>query len=123
MSEYLKLKKSNCKNCYKCIRHCPVKSIRFSDNQAHIVTDECILCGRCFVACPQNAKEIADGTEIARVLLDGTAPVVATMEPTPTAFWFGSLLAGSVISGAPGLRDVMISSIHRVGPGSTDPRR
>ena len=24
----LTLKKSNCKNCYKCIRHCPVKSIR-----------------------------------------------------------------------------------------------
>ena len=33
----LTLKKSNCKNCYKCIRHCPVKSIRFSGNQAHII--------------------------------------------------------------------------------------
>ena len=37
MAEYLKLKKSNCKNCYKCIRNCPVKSIRFSDDQANIV--------------------------------------------------------------------------------------
>lgn len=36
MSNWLTLKKSNCKNCYKCIRHCPVKSIRFSGNQAHI---------------------------------------------------------------------------------------
>ena len=60
MPEVLKLKKSNCKNCYKCIRHCPVKSIRFSGNQAHIVENECILCGQCFVGCPQNAKEIAD---------------------------------------------------------------
>ena len=58
MSEYLKLKPSNCKNCYKCIRHCPVKSIQFSDGQAHILPDECILCGQCFVVCPQGAKEI-----------------------------------------------------------------
>ena len=54
---FLTLKKSNCKNCYKCIRNCPVKAIRFSGNQAHIVTEECILCGQCFVVCPQNAKE------------------------------------------------------------------
>ena len=30
--ECLTLKKANCKNCYKCIRHCPVKAIRFSGN-------------------------------------------------------------------------------------------
>ena len=58
MAEYLKLKKSNCVNCYKCIRHCPVKSIKYSTGQAQIVSDECILCGQCFVVCPQNAKEI-----------------------------------------------------------------
>ena len=46
MPECLKLKKSNCKNCYKCIRNCPVKSIRFSAGQANIVPEECILCGR-----------------------------------------------------------------------------
>ena len=60
MNGYLKLKESNCKNCYKCIRHCPVKSIRFSNNQAHIVEEECILCGMCFMVCPQNAKIIRD---------------------------------------------------------------
>ena len=63
MPHCLTLKKSNCKNCYKCIRHCPVKAIRFSGNQAHIIGEECILCGECFVVCPQNAKEIADGIE------------------------------------------------------------
>ncbi len=89
MSEVLKLKKSNCKNCYKCIRHCPVKSIRFSANQAHIVGEECILCGQCFVVCPQNAKEIADGTELVRVLLDGKAPVVASLAPSFAAYFEG----------------------------------
>ena len=79
MSEFLKLKKSNCKNCYKCIRHCPVKSIRFSGNQANIVGNECILCGQCFVVCPQNAKEIADETERVKVLIDSGAPVIASV--------------------------------------------
>ena len=82
MSEFLTLRKTNCKNCYKCIRHCPVKSIRFSGNQAHIVGNECILCGQCFVVCPQNAKEIADATEAVKVLLEGEAPVVASIAPS-----------------------------------------
>lgn len=78
----MKLKKSNCKNCYKCIRHCPVKAIRFSGNQAHIVGNECILCGQCFVVCPQNAKEIADETEKVRVLIETGLPVVASIAPS-----------------------------------------
>ena len=41
MEHCLTLKKSNCKNCHKCIRHCPVKSIRFSGGQANIIPDEC----------------------------------------------------------------------------------
>ncbi|MBQ8496137.1 MAG: 4Fe-4S binding protein [Clostridia bacterium] len=89
MAEFLKLKKSNCKNCYKCIRHCPVKSIRFSGNQAHIVKDECILCGRCFVVCPQNAKQIADSTEVVRTLMMGTDPVIASLAPSFIANYEG----------------------------------
>lgn len=88
MSDYLKLKKSNCKNCYKCIRHCPVKSIRFSGNQAHIIGDECILCGQCFVVCPQNAKEIVDDTEKVKVLLQGS-PVVVSLAPSFAANYDG----------------------------------
>ena len=82
MAEFLTLKKSNCKNCYKCIRHCPVKSIRFSGNQAHIIKDECILCGHCFVACPQNAKLIIDDTEKVRVLLQSGDPVMVSLAPS-----------------------------------------
>lgn len=82
MSNCLQLKKSNCKNCYKCIRYCPVKSIRFSGNQAHIVGNECILCGRCFVVCPQDAKEIVDETEKVKVLLQGDEPVIASIAPS-----------------------------------------
>ena len=89
MANYLTLKKSNCKNCYKCIRHCPVKSIRFSANQAHIIGDECIMCGQCFVVCPQNAKEIVNETERARVLLQSGAPVYISLAPSFIANYDG----------------------------------
>ena len=89
MSNCLTLKKSNCKNCYKCIRHCPVKSIRFSGNQAHIINNECILCGHCFVVCPQNAKEIVDETEKAKVLLQSGAPVYVSLAPSFVANYDG----------------------------------
>ena len=89
MANYLTLKKSNCKNCYKCIRHCPVKSIRFSANQAHIIGDECIMCGQCFVVCPQNAKEIVNETERAKVLLQSGAPVYVSLAPSFIANYDG----------------------------------
>lgn len=89
MSNCLTLKKSNCKNCYKCIRHCPVKAIRFSGNQAHIIGNECILCGQCFVVCPQNAKEITDETEKCKVLLHGGDPVVVSLAPSFIANYDG----------------------------------
>ena len=82
MPNCLTLKKSNCKNCYKCIRHCPVKAIRFSGNQAHIIGNECILCGQCFVVCPQDAKEIVDETEKVKVLLQGDDPVIVSLAPS-----------------------------------------
>jgi len=85
----LTLKKSNCTNCYKCIRHCPVKSIRFSGNQAHIIGNECILCGRCFVVCPQDAKQIVDSTEKVKVLIQSGDPVIVSLAPSFIANYEG----------------------------------
>ncbi len=89
MPNCLTLKKSNCKNCYKCIRHCPVKAIRFSANQAHIIGNECILCGQCFVVCPQNAKEIVDETEKVKVFLQSGDPVIVSLAPSFVANYDG----------------------------------
>ncbi len=94
MPECLTLKKSNCKNCYKCIRHCPVKSIRFSGNQAHIIGNECILCGQCFVVCPQNAKQIVDETEKVRVMIQSGSPVYASIAPSFIANYHGIGIGG-----------------------------
>ena len=89
MANCLTLKKSNCKSCFRCVRKCPVKAIRFSGNQAHIIGNECILCGNCVVQCPQNAKEIADGIEKVRVLLQSGDPVVVSLAPSFVANYDG----------------------------------
>ena len=59
-----------------------MKSIRFSGNQAHIIGNECILCGQCFVVCPQNAKEISSEVEKAKVLIQSGDPVYVSLAPS-----------------------------------------
>ncbi|GHV88262.1 hydrogenase [Spirochaetia bacterium] len=95
MAEYLTLKTSDCKNCYKCIRHCPVKSIKFDHNHVHIILEECILCGHCFVICPQNAKEIRSDVAAAKALLQSGSPVYVSLAPSFTANYNG-LTIGSM---------------------------
>jgi iron only hydrogenase large subunit-like protein len=67
-----------------------VKSIRFDNSQAHIVEEECILCGRCFVACPQNAKEIRDDLGSVQALVENGVPVYASLAPSFTANYGGA---------------------------------
>lgn len=90
MDACLQLKKSNCKNCYKCIRNCPVKSISFSDNQAQIVKNECILCGMCFVSCPQNAKQIRNDVDVAKGLIASGREVYVSLAPSFVANYRGA---------------------------------
>ena len=92
MNHYIQLKKSNCKNCYKCIRHCPVKSIRFADHQAHIVKEQCILCGQCFIACPQNAKQIRNDVSAVKEMIATGKPVIASIAPSFAANYEGATL-------------------------------
>ena len=87
--EYLKLKKSNCKNCYKCIRNCPVKSIKFLDDQAYILESDCILCGNCFVNCPQDAKVIRYDLNQVKTLIKEGKKVVASLAPSFVANFEG----------------------------------
>ena len=50
----------NCRDCYRCLRVCDVKAISFRGGQAKIMTDQCVLCGRCVRECPQYTKTIID---------------------------------------------------------------
>ena len=66
-----------------------MKAIRFSGNQAHIIGNECILCGQCFVVCPQNAKQVIDETEKVKVFLHSGDPVIVSLAPSFVANYDG----------------------------------
>lgn len=83
----LQFKKVNCKDCYKCVRYCPVKSIRVRDHAASILPGECILCGNCTIICPQHAKEDINDVPMIQVLLEQHENVIAMIAPSYSAYF------------------------------------
>lgn len=81
MIDYLDFKEVRCKNCYKCLKECPVKAIRIENHQARIIKDRCILCGRCTLVCPQNAKIVASDMDKIKNLLK-EKKVIASVAPS-----------------------------------------
>lgn len=79
--------KAKCRDCYRCVRVCPVKAIRISDGQAQVESPKCILCGTCVRECPQQAKHVRADIDKVKTLLAGSAPVIASIAPSyPAAF-------------------------------------
>ena len=71
-------KDAKCRHCYKCVRHCAVKAISVRDEQARIMVDHCINCGRCLEVCPQNAKTFSsDLDRVKGYLRQGTKTVIS----------------------------------------------
>lgn len=81
MLKYLEFKEAKCKNCYKCLKNCPVKAIRIEENQAKIIEERCILCGKCTLICPQNAKRVHSELEEVKELLKSNK-VIASVAPS-----------------------------------------
>lgn len=60
---------TECQDCYRCIRRCPVKAIRVENGHAVVVRDLCIACGRCVTHCPSHAKRYRDDTDATYAIL------------------------------------------------------
>ena len=81
MIRYLDFKDARCKDCYKCLRECPVKAIRVEDHHAKIIESRCILCGHCTEVCQQNAKSVhTEHAEVEALLAKGK--VIASVAPS-----------------------------------------
>lgn len=95
--DILKTNKSNCTDCHKCIKSCPVNAIKFADSQACIDIDRCILDGACHNKCPQHAKSIRNDLNKVKELLSSGKQVVASIAPSIFAYYdipkIGKILA------------------------------
>ncbi len=74
--------KTECQDCYKCIRECPVKAIRVESGSASIMSELCILCGKCINICPKGAKRVRDDLHEAKKLLSDYGRVIVSLDPS-----------------------------------------
>lgn len=82
MNKPIYTEKTQCQDCYKCVRECPVKAIRVVDGSAQVMPEACILCGRCTEVCPVGAKKIRDDLKQAMDLLQEKKEVYVSLAPT-----------------------------------------
>ncbi|MFZ7102258.1 MAG: [Fe-Fe] hydrogenase large subunit C-terminal domain-containing protein [Peptococcaceae bacterium] len=78
---------ADCKDCYRCLRVCPVKAISVKEGQAKVQQEKCILCGKCVLECPQQAKLIKSEVFKVRDFLLTGAKVVLSIAPSFPAYF------------------------------------
>ena len=88
---------AKCRDCYRCLRVCPVKSIRVKDNQASVIGEACLGCGTCIRECPQKAKFARK--DLVRVLeaLDAGDKIAVSLAPSAVGV-FGEKSMGRLAS-------------------------
>ncbi|MBZ4653663.1 MAG: putative sensor protein [Peptococcaceae bacterium] len=87
MTDIISTRQADCKDCYRCLRTCPVKAISFKGNQARVDPDRCVLCGRCVVECPQKAKIVRNQIYKVKDYFSRKEPVYLSLAPSfPASF-------------------------------------
>lgn len=78
---------ARCRDCYRCVRTCPVKAVRVRGAQAEIVSELCIACASCVRACPQGAKVVRDGLGPVKEALAAGRSLIASIAPSAPAYF------------------------------------
>lgn len=73
---------TECRDCYKCVRGCPVKAIQVKDGSAVVVKDRCIYCGHCVDICPSHAKKIRNDLARVRQFLTSGKKIYCSLAPS-----------------------------------------
>ena len=73
---------TSCRDCYKCVRSCPVKAIQIKDGHAMIIKDRCLYCGRCVHVCPNNAKKIRNDVDRVKLAIQSGRRVICSLAPS-----------------------------------------
>ncbi len=77
------VKEANCKNCYRCLKGCLVKSLKYQNNKVEVIEQQCVLCGHCIVACEQKAKILVNDVDrVKRMAKDPDCKTVVSLAPS-----------------------------------------
>lgn len=88
-AEVVSTNKARCRDCFRCVRYCPVKAIRMHEGQASVDPARCLACGTCVRQCPQGAKSFRNDAARARALVAEGAPVLCSLAPSFAAVFPG----------------------------------
>ena len=97
---------NECKDCYKCVRHCPVKAIKIENDHASVIPEKCISCGTCVKVCPTNAKCVRTDIEKVKNLLIAKKDIYVSLAPSWRATFENSAQKMIAILKKLGFKDV-----------------
>ncbi len=80
--DIIDFRSTKCKHCYKCVRHCEVKAIMVKDEKAEIMSNHCILCGKCLQICPQEAKTLVSDLDMVKDWIEKGEEVIVSIAPS-----------------------------------------
>ena len=106
--------KTECLDCYKCVRECPVKAITFINGHASVDQELCVFCGRCVTVCPAGAKRARNDLGRVKSLLSENPNVILSIAPS----WRGEfpgvteadLIAAAETAGFAGVSETAIGA-------------
>lgn len=78
---------AKCRDCYRCLKVCPVKAIKMVDNQAYVVEERCIACGTCIRECPQGAKTYRSDLLKVKKYKQDEEPIAISLAPSYAALY------------------------------------
>lgn len=93
---------ANCRDCYRCVRRCPVKAIQIKDAHAEIIHDRCIFCGTCVNECPNGVKQIRNDVDRVKMAFLSKRRVIVSLAP-------------SYVSEFQGYEENFIRALYRLG--------
>ena len=88
---------AKCRDCYRCLRHCPVKAIKVKEGQTLIMDEQCLACGTCIRECPQKAKICRNDIPRLQMLFEQKAPIAVSLAPSVVSL-FGQKNLGRLIT-------------------------